>query len=67
LQLLKTALEKEKTATWQLFHKTEAEPTRSVLFRSAAWLALQCGQPREAEQLISAALSGNPRKRLFKN
>ena len=65
LQLLKTALEKEKTATWQLFHKTEAEPTRSVLFRSAAWLAFQYRQPREAEQLISAALSGNPPKEII--
>ncbi len=60
LQLLKTAYEKEKTAAWQLFTKTEAEPTRAVLFRSAAWLAFQCGQAREAEQLISAALAGHP-------
>ena len=60
LQLLKTAYEKEKEAAWQLFTKTEAEPTRSVLFRSAAWLAFHCGQAREAEQLISAALAGQP-------
>ncbi len=38
----------------------EAEPTRSVLFRSAAQLAFNYGEIREAEQLLSAALAGNP-------
>ncbi len=36
------------------------EPTRSVLHRSAASLAFQCGALREAEQLIATALSGDP-------
>jgi hypothetical protein len=36
------------------------EPTRSVLHRSAAALALECGALREAERLIAAALSGDP-------
>ena len=36
------------------------EPTRSVLCRSAASLALECGESREAERLISMALSGSP-------
>lgn len=60
LQLTKEAFEKEKEAAWLLFHQTQAEPTRSVLFRSAAQLAFNCGKMREAEQLISAALAGNP-------
>ena len=37
-----------------------AEPSRSVLHRSAASLAEQCGEFREAERLIAVALSGNP-------
>jgi hypothetical protein len=36
------------------------EPTRSVLHRSAASLALECGALREAERLIAAALSRDP-------
>lgn len=36
------------------------EPTRSVLLRSAATLALDCGEVREAEKLIATALLGNP-------
>lgn len=60
LKLTEAALVKEKEAAWLLFLKMDAEPTRSVLFRSAAWLAFNCGKMREAEQLISAALVGNP-------
>ena len=36
------------------------EPTRSILLRSAATLALECKLAREAERLISIALSGEP-------
>jgi tetratricopeptide (TPR) repeat protein len=36
------------------------EPTRSVLHRSAASLALECGNYREAERLIAVALAGSP-------
>ncbi|MEI8033757.1 MAG: hypothetical protein WCH05_10505 [Chlorobiaceae bacterium] len=36
------------------------EPTRSVLFRSAATLALDCGDVRAAEQLAARGLVGNP-------
>ena len=36
------------------------EPTRSVLHRSAASLAVECLQLREAERLIGRALAGNP-------
>ena len=60
LKLTKQAFGKEKSAAWLLFQKPEAEPTRSVLFRSAAQLAFNCGKIRESEQLISAALAGNP-------
>lgn len=39
---------------------SQTEPTRSVLHRSAATLALDCGEYREAERLIAAALAGSP-------
>ena len=38
----------------------EAEPTRSVLHRSAASLAIDCDNFPAAEPLITIALSGNP-------
>jgi hypothetical protein len=37
----------------------DTEPTRSVLFRSAASLAVEAGEYREAERLIGVALAGN--------
>lgn len=36
------------------------EPTLSVLHRSAASLAMECGEYRDAERLIGAALMGDP-------
>ena len=36
------------------------EPGLSILFRSAASLAYQCGMMREAERIVAHALSGNP-------
>ena len=36
------------------------EPTRSVLHKSAAALALDCREFHEAERLIAVALSGTP-------
>ena len=32
----------------------------AILYRSAAWLALDCQQPRLAEQLACKALAGDP-------
>jgi hypothetical protein len=40
--------------------KTDLEPTRSILHRSAANLAFQCGKLRDAEKLIAVGLSGSP-------
>lgn len=37
-----------------------SEPTRSILFRSAASLAHQCGELVEAQRLIAKGLSGYP-------
>ncbi len=58
--LLEQAFAQEKKAAALVAAKVEFEPTRSVLHRSAASLALECGRVRDAEQLIAAALSGNP-------
>jgi hypothetical protein len=58
--LLLQALEFEKAAACKLADTFEIEPTRSVLYRSSASLALECNELREAERLIAMGLSGNP-------
>jgi tetratricopeptide (TPR) repeat protein len=60
LQYSRKAYELEKEAAYQVKEDYSAEPTRSVLFRSAASLAYECGEFREAERLISLALTGDP-------
>lgn len=59
-ELFHRAFEFEREAAEMLHWRLDAEPTRSVLYRSAASLALNCGQLRQAEQLICAALAGEP-------
>ena len=60
IQLFHQAFERERDAAMSFFGKLDEEPTRSVLFRSAASLAISCQEFREAERLISAALYGSP-------
>jgi len=57
---LRQALEQERRAAELAAPDLTLEPTRSVLHRSAATLACQCGEYREAERLITTALSGTP-------
>lgn len=57
-ELTKLALEKEKEAASRV--PLDVEPTRSILFRSAACLALDLKEFREAEKLINTAMAGNP-------
>lgn len=57
---LLTAYELETKAAHALLNNLEAEPARSVLFRSAATLAHDCGLFDEAAKLIYKALAGNP-------
>lgn len=59
-QLFRQAFEKERLAAELIASHLEAEPTRSVLHRSAASLAIDCGEIHTAERLIAIALSGNP-------
>lgn len=54
------AFEREKQAAESLFSKRNAEPTRSVLYRSAATLAFNCSKYEESKKLIYCALSGSP-------
>lgn len=59
-ELLRSALEAEKSAALQFAQSSGPEPTRSILFRSAASLALECQEIREAERLIARGLAGDP-------
>jgi len=59
-QLLRQAYETEVKAANLLIDASSPEPTRSVLFRSAASLAISCNELLEAERLIAKGLSGNP-------
>jgi len=59
-KLLRQAYDKESKAAELITREVSLEPTRSILFRSAASLAIDCNEFREAERLIATALSGNP-------
>lgn len=59
-QRLRQAFEQERLAAELSTMAKSPEPTHSVLHRSAASLALECGEYRQAERLIAAALAGSP-------
>ena len=59
-EYFKKAFEFEKQAFIKFDLESNAEPTRTVLLRSAANLALLATLPREAEKLISIGLAGDP-------
>ncbi len=54
------ALDCESQAAGMAAADLSLEPTRSVFHRSAASLALECGELRAAERLIITGLAGNP-------
>lgn len=60
LALFQEALSAELAAIAALSDTDPVEPTYSVLHRSAATLALDCNDPRKAEQLAAAALAHSP-------
>ena len=60
VQYYRQALKFEVNAAEILRDQHAVEPTRSILYRSAASIALNCGEHREAERLIALALSGQP-------
>jgi hypothetical protein len=59
-EALQEAFTNEARAAAVLAPRFDLEPSRSVVLRSAASLALECRETREAERLISQALSGDP-------
>jgi hypothetical protein len=59
-ELFRQAFVKETEAASLLVNNVEVEPARSILHRSAASLAIDCGEVNTAERLIAIALSGNP-------
>jgi hypothetical protein len=59
-QLLQQAFEQEAQAAALIAADLTAEPTRSVLHRSAAALEIDCDNLVAAEHLIAIALSGQP-------
>ena len=61
IQLYAEALELELAAIRELDEcGDQAEPTWSVLHRSAGWMAFNSNQFRRAEKLASKALAGDP-------
>lgn len=50
----------EKEAAYMLLEKKEAEPTRGVLFKSAASMAFDLKLYNDAKELIQIALAGKP-------
>jgi hypothetical protein len=60
LRLRTLAFEAEKSAAETLYSSFSEEPARSVLFRSAAVLAMECNNLSEAGRLAAAGLSGLP-------
>src|SRR5262245_40434266 len=58
--LYQLAFENERNAAEALKLEKGEEPTRSILYRSAATLALDCHEYDEAERLIAEALEGSP-------
>jgi uncharacterized protein (UPF0297 family) len=56
----KSAFDLEQKAAMLLVNDYDIEPTRSVLFKSAACLAINAEMYQTAEQMIGFALSGTP-------
>ena len=59
-KLLRQAFDLEATVATQAVTKGLPEPSRSILLRSAAALALQCEEQTQAEHFAALGLSGTP-------
>lgn len=60
IELYSEAYQLEKTAAFTALNEEMGQPTVSILLKSSAALAIQCGLNRDAEKLIGLALSGEP-------
>ena len=56
----RNAFEFEAEAARRLAPRLDFEPTRSVIHRSAAAIAIRSGDYPEAERLVTVALAGHP-------
>ena len=65
-QFILKAFQAEQKAAMLINRYKDLEPTRSVLFRSDASLAFDCGKTKDSEKLISLALEGNPPQEIEK-
>jgi len=63
LKVCRAALSLETEAANLLLNK-HLEPTRGILFRSAATMAFHCNEYQEAERLCKLGLAGNPPDRV---
>jgi len=54
------ALEIETRAAMSFFDEKDKEPTRSILFKSAGWIAIKCDMFQQAKDLAMCGLGGNP-------
>jgi hypothetical protein len=59
-KLSRQAFEYESQAARLVPDQPSSEPTRSILYSSAATLALDCNELCEAKQLITEGLAGTP-------
>jgi len=59
-RIRRIAMYLEVVAADELRDEYDAEPSRSVLYRSAASLAYQCCEFEQAKELIEVGLNGNP-------
>ena len=59
-KLFRVALKLETEAADKVPKKKESEPSRSILYRSAATIAYRCREYAEAKRLIAEGLSGWP-------
>lgn len=64
VELSRRAYNLETKAASLVPDEASSEPTKSILYRSAASLALNCGEIREAERLAAIGLIGNPPDRV---
>ncbi len=55
-ELLEKAFNYEKDAAMVLYSESNCEPTRSILFRSAGWMAYNLGNYTQADVMVARGL-----------
>lgn len=60
IQLSKEAFLSEKAAAMLLLNQADSEPSRSILFKSAAFLAFDAQEYQECRDMITYTLLGKP-------